>query len=122
MNLDDPELFLSKQQVSIDVLLEKYAKGEERGVDDVRRRVARALAAAEQDPAHWEGEFFAALTAGFIPGGRVNSAASTFTVSFLRRCVRARPAVMTMEAADRVLFPRRLRPIRSPPAQARQFS
>ena len=86
MKPDDPKLFVKKQQVSEDVLLEKYAKGEERNVDDVRRRVARALAAVEKDPAHWEGEFFEALTNGFIPGGRVNSAAGTDLQATLINC------------------------------------
>ncbi|MEK7230466.1 MAG: adenosylcobalamin-dependent ribonucleoside-diphosphate reductase, partial [Pseudomonadota bacterium] len=74
------------QQVSIDVLLEKYAKGDEQTVEDVRRRVARALAAAEKDPARWEQEFYEALTGGFIPGGRVNSAAGTDLQATLINC------------------------------------
>ncbi len=86
MKPDDPQLFFSEQQVSIDVLLEKYAKNDERSVDDVRRRVARALAAVERDPARWEGEFFEALTNGFIPGGRVNSAAGTDLQATLINC------------------------------------
>jgi ribonucleoside-diphosphate reductase alpha chain len=86
MKLDDPEFFLSEQQVSVDVLLEKYAKGEERSVDDVRRRVARALAVAENDPARWAREFFQALSGGFIPGGRVNSAAGTDLQATLINC------------------------------------
>ncbi len=86
MKLDDPELAMPQQQVSIDVLLEKYAKGAEQGADDVRRRVARALAAVEQDPAKWEGEFFEALCGGFIPGGRVNSAAGTDLQATLINC------------------------------------
>ena len=86
MKLDDPELAMPQQQVSIDVLLEKYAKGAEQGADDVRRRVARALAAVEQDPAKWEGEFFEALCGGFIPGGRVNSAAGTDLQATLIKC------------------------------------
>ena len=77
MKRDDPGISFSEQQVSIDVLLEKYAKGEEQTADDVRRRVARALARVEKNPEQWEGEFFEALTNGFIPGGRVNSAAGT---------------------------------------------
>ena len=72
---------LGWQEVSLDVLREKYAKGPERDLDGpdmaraVRRRVARALAAVEADPAAWEGPFLAALERGFIPGGRINSAA-----------------------------------------------
>jgi ribonucleoside-diphosphate reductase alpha chain len=69
------------QEVSLDVLREKYAKGTEGDLDGpdmaraVRRRVARALAAVEADPGLWEPRFLEALEAGFIPGGRINSAA-----------------------------------------------
>ncbi|HPG23838.1 MAG TPA: hypothetical protein PLH75_13710, partial [Amaricoccus sp.] len=69
------------QAVSLDVLREKYAKGAERDLDGaemvraVRRRVARALAAVEAEPERHEAAFLEALEAGFIPGGRINSAA-----------------------------------------------
>ncbi len=86
MKWDDPEFLFSEQQVSIDVLLEKYARNDERSADGVRRRVASALAAVEKDPARWEGEFFEALTGGFIPGGRVNSAAGTDLQATLINC------------------------------------
>jgi len=86
MKLDDSEFGIPQQQVGIDVLLEKYAKGDERSADDVRRRVARALAAVEKDPGHWEREFFEAMAAGFIPGGRVNSAAGTDLQATLINC------------------------------------
>ena len=86
MKRDGPELFLTEQIVSTDVLLEKYAKGDEHSIDQVRRRVARALAAVEQDAARWESEFFDALCAGFIPGGRVNSAAGTDLQATLINC------------------------------------
>lgn len=72
---------LGWQEVSLDVLREKYAKGAEADLDGpdmaraVRRRVARALAAVEADPAAWEPVFLDALEAGFIPGGRINAAA-----------------------------------------------
>ncbi len=78
-----PEESLSWQEVSLDVLREKYAKGAERDLDGpdmaraVRLRVARALAAVEADPARWEPVFLKALEDGFIPGGRINSAAGT---------------------------------------------
>ncbi len=72
---------LGWQEVSLDVLREKYAKGLERDLNGpdmaraVRRRVARALAAVEADPPAWEPHFLKALEDGFIPGGRINSAA-----------------------------------------------
>ena len=77
MKANDTNLVLAPQQVSIDVLLEKYAKGGEHSIEDVRHRVARALAAVEADPGKWEPLFFEALENGFIPGGRINSAAGT---------------------------------------------
>ena len=68
---------LEPQAVSIDVLLEKYAKGEEKTIHDVRARVARALAAVEKEDqrALWEEKFLWALESGFVPAGRINSAA-----------------------------------------------
>jgi ribonucleoside-diphosphate reductase alpha chain len=71
------------QVVSVDVLREKYAKGAERELDGpemvtaIRQRVARALAAQEAQPERFTGPFLEALAAGFIPGGRINSAAGT---------------------------------------------
>jgi ribonucleoside-diphosphate reductase alpha chain len=86
MKLHETEIELPPQQVSLDVLLEKYAKGEERSIEDVRRRVARALAAVERDPARWEPVFYDTLANGFIPGGRVNSAAGTGLQATLINC------------------------------------
>ena len=86
MKLDDTQLTLPPQQVTLDVLLEKYAKGDEKSVEEVRRRVARALAAVEKDPARWEPVFYEALENGFIPGGRVNSAAGTQLQATLINC------------------------------------
>ncbi len=81
-------LALPEQPISQDVLLEKYAKGEERSADDVRARVARALAAVEA-PAmrtQWEARFFEAQRSGFIPAGRIDSAAGTALGATLINC------------------------------------
>ncbi|HUN90739.1 MAG TPA: adenosylcobalamin-dependent ribonucleoside-diphosphate reductase [Burkholderiaceae bacterium] len=88
MKLETPQQLLGDQQISIDVLLEKYAKGDERTADDVRRRVARGLAAVEAPEvrAEWERRFHEAMTEGFIPGGRVNSAAGTGIAATLINC------------------------------------
>ncbi len=88
MKLDPAQMLLDEQPISIDVLLEKYAKGEEKSADDVRRRVARGLAALEKPElrALWEQKFFDAMGAGFIPGGRVNSAAGTGIAATLINC------------------------------------
>ena len=70
---------LPPQAISAEVLAEKYAKGDETTLDDVRRRVARALAAAEplEQRAAWEARFLDAQRRGFVPAGRINSAAGT---------------------------------------------
>jgi len=86
MKINDSRLALPPQQVTLDVLLEKYAKADERSVEDVRHRVARALAAVEKEPARWEPVFYDCLENGFIPGGRVNSAAGTALQATLINC------------------------------------
>ena len=86
MKANDTYLSLPAQQVSLDVLLEKYAKGGEKTVEELRHRVARALAAMERDPAKWAPVFYEALDNGFIPGGRVNSAAGTQLAATLINC------------------------------------
>ena len=79
---------LAEQEICRDALLEKYAKGGEKSVAEVRRRVARALAQAEAeaDRAKWERRFFAALEGGFIPAGRINSAAGVALQATLINC------------------------------------
>ena len=79
---------LPPQDISLEVLLEKYAKGDERDLHDVRARVARALAqveAPEQREA-WAGRFLDALQRGFVPAGRINSAAGTELSATLINC------------------------------------
>ena len=79
---------LPPQAISAEVLAEKYAKGDERSVDDVRARVARALAAAEPPALReiWEARFLDAQRRGFVPAGRINSAAGTPLAATLINC------------------------------------
>jgi ribonucleoside-diphosphate reductase alpha chain len=79
---------LSEQEISRDTLLEKYAKGKETSITDVRRRVARALAQveAEDQRALWEKRFLQAQEEGFIPAGRINSAAGVQLAATLINC------------------------------------
>ncbi|WP_425256711.1 adenosylcobalamin-dependent ribonucleoside-diphosphate reductase [Rubrivivax sp. RP6-9] len=79
---------LPAQPITDEVLLEKYAKGDERSADDVHRRVALALAQAEPEAqrAHWEARFLQALQQGFIPAGRIQSAAGTGLQATLINC------------------------------------
>jgi ribonucleoside-diphosphate reductase alpha chain len=79
---------LPAQPISAEVLLEKYAKGDEATADDVRRRVARALAAREapERRAHWEARFLDAQQRGFVPAGRIASAAGTELSATLINC------------------------------------
>ncbi|HEY0858215.1 MAG TPA: adenosylcobalamin-dependent ribonucleoside-diphosphate reductase [Albitalea sp.] len=81
-------LALTAQAISEEVLIEKYAKGDERSVDDVRGRVARALAQVEAPDtrAQWEARFLRALQDGFVPAGRINSAAGTDLTATLINC------------------------------------
>jgi ribonucleoside-diphosphate reductase alpha chain len=85
---DTPAGALAPQEVSLDVLREKYAKGEETSIDDVRRRVARALAALEPEQRRTELEerFLWAQEQGFVPAGRINSAAGLGLQATLINC------------------------------------
>ncbi|HYP85878.1 adenosylcobalamin-dependent ribonucleoside-diphosphate reductase [Variovorax sp.] len=79
---------LPPQAISQAVLAEKYAKGAERSIDDVRRRVAHALAQAEAPDQRiaWEARFAEALAQGFLPAGRIQSAAGTDLSATLINC------------------------------------
>ncbi len=76
------------QEISTEVLLEKYAEANEISVQDVRRRVARGLAQAEkaEHRAKWEEAFFLAQENGFVPAGRINSAAGLKIQATLINC------------------------------------
>jgi len=86
MKQSPESLELASQQVSRDVLLEKYAKGGETSIEDIRQRVATVLASVESDPDYWRERFYNALATGFIPAGRINSAAGTDLCATLINC------------------------------------
>lgn len=80
------ELIPEEQEVSVDVLQEKYALSDEPTIDHVQRRVAKALSQAESEPEAWEGEFLDAMKKGFIPAGRIMSSAGVDVESTLINC------------------------------------
>ena len=92
---------LPPQTISEDVLLEKYAKAGEASIDDVRRRVANALALVEQPDSRekWAQTFYRAQVDGFIPGGRINSAAGTNLKATLINCF-VQPVGDSISGAD----------------------
>ncbi|HQZ46801.1 MAG TPA: ribonucleoside-diphosphate reductase, adenosylcobalamin-dependent, partial [Usitatibacteraceae bacterium] len=79
---------LPAQEISTEVLIEKYAKDGETSIREVRARVAKALAACETEErrGHWEAKFLEAQENGFIPAGRINSAAGTSLTATLINC------------------------------------
>ena len=88
MKTEDLLTALPEQEVTLDVLREKYAKGDEKTARDVRVRVSHALASVEpaEHRGHWQGEFLWAMENGFIPAGRINSAAGTDIHATLINC------------------------------------
>jgi ribonucleoside-diphosphate reductase alpha chain len=86
--LINSEATLGEQEICAEVLVEKYAKGTEQTAQDVRKRVARALAAVEPESkrSHWEKQFLWAQENGFVPAGRINSAAGTDLTATLINC------------------------------------
>jgi ribonucleoside-diphosphate reductase alpha chain len=89
LHLESAAIALAEPQaISTEVLLEKYAKGDESSITQVRARVALALAQVEE-PKHrkkYADAFLWAMQHGFIPAGRVNSAAGTDLQSTLINC------------------------------------
>ena len=79
---------LAAQPISAEVLIEKYSKGDETTIEQVNQRVARALAQAEvpEQRALWEQRFAQALAEGFVPAGRIQSAAGTALSATLINC------------------------------------
>ena len=83
-----PQDLTQTQPISQDVLAEKYLKPGETGVEDLYRRVARALASVESEAerAKWEQAFLNNLHAGAIGAGRIMSAAGTDIQATLINC------------------------------------
>jgi ribonucleoside-diphosphate reductase alpha chain len=79
---------LPAQEVSIDVLCEKYAKGSEDSIAAVQARVAHALAQHESAELReaMTARFLWAQQQGFIPAGRINSAAGMGMKATLMNC------------------------------------
>ena len=82
--LRDDNTLPAEQEISGEVLLEKYAKGNEQNVHDVRQRVARALAAveAEDKRAHWEKLFLEAQENGFVTDSGTRMYSHAFATLF----------------------------------------
>ena len=83
-----PQDLTATQPISHDVLKEKYLKPGESGLEDIYRRVARALASVEKeaDRARHEALFLENLHAGAIGAGRIMSAAGTAIQATLINC------------------------------------
>ena len=88
LTLPDVAAELPAQPICSEVLRQRYALGTESSVDEVNRRVARALAQAERpaDRQAWEGVFLEALRGGFLPAGRIQSSAGSGFATTLINC------------------------------------
>ena len=76
------------QEICTEVLIEKYAKGDETSIEQVLTRVSGALAEIEPPKLRkkYAEEFLWAMQNGFIPAGRVSSAAGTGLQTTLINC------------------------------------
>src|ERR1044072_296468 len=83
-----PAALVAPQQFSLDVLLEKYAKGDEQSADDVYQRVAHGVAQAEPEALRESVEALFAdnLRHGALGAGRIMSAAGTGIAATLINC------------------------------------
>ena len=84
---------LPLQLISEEIILDKYAKNQERSLDgtqatdQIRKRVSKGLSSCEEDQKHWEKAFYdAQVENGVIMAGRVNSAAGTDIDATLINC------------------------------------
>lgn len=92
------------QEISKEVLLEKYAKDGETSAEEIFARVARGLAAAEKCPDQWVDPFRQALEKGFIGAGRIMSATGTEIQATLINCF-VQPVGDSMTGLDEDGYP-----------------
>jgi len=94
------------QEISVDILLEKYAKQGEQSIDAVYQRVAKGLASVEKPELrpHYEQVFLANMHAGAIGAGRIMSAAGTDIQSTLINCF-VQPVGDCIQGVDEEGFP-----------------
>ena len=97
-NLNTP---VAPQQFSTDVMLEKYAKGDESRIEDIYRRVARGVAQAEPEALRKkiEADFVDNFRRGALGAGRIMSAAGTGIEATLINCF-VQPVGDAIQSAD----------------------
>lgn len=81
--------FLKPQQITTDVLLEKYAKAGETTAEDIFKRVSLGVAQAELgDEAvnYWADKFYTNMLTGAVGAGRIMSAAGSGIQATLANC------------------------------------
>ncbi len=101
-----PQDMTTTQPISQDVLREKYLKAGETGVEDIYRRVARALASVEpeEERAKYEALFLENLHTGAIGAGRIMSAAGTTIQATLINCF-VQPVGDSIQGVDAEGYP-----------------
>ena len=97
---------LPPQQISVDVLAEKYLKGNEQNAEEVFARVARALASVEhpEHRAEIEAMFLDNMQQGAIGAGRIMSAAGAGIQATLINCF-VQPVGDCIQGTDDEGFP-----------------
>lgn len=96
---------LSPQQISLDVLLEKYAKGNETTQEEIFRRVCKGVASVEKTEElqeKWGREFFSNMLEGAVGAGRIMSAAGTNISATLINCFSGDTTALTTDGPFRL--------------------
>lgn len=86
------------QEVSKDILLEKYCKGTETTKEEIYARVAKGVASVEKTKAlrdKWEKKFYQNMVNGAIGAGRIMGAAGTDLKVSLINCFHGDTIVLT---------------------------